>query len=485
MDQSKTPLYDKVMEHQKKSPISFHVPGHKNGSVFNKMGKDIFEQILRIDVTEIEGMDDLHQPDGVIQEAQDLAANLYGVKDTFFLVGGSTVGNLAAIMSSLKTGDKVIVQRNSHQSVFHGIELAGATPVFIHPDVDVETGLSLGVSKYALKETIERFPMAKAIILTNPTYEGYGQPLDDHVELAHHAGMIVIIDEAHGAHLVLKDSHWPVSSIHAGADIIIQSAHKMLPAMTMTAFLHINSSRINKGRVKNYLRMLQSSSPSYPLMVSLDLGRAYLAKILESDWSRMTDHLLQFKEGLNRGDGWVRSPNRINQYVQDPLKLVFVADEYISTDTWKEKMESLNVFPELVTPNHILLTLPLTVDGLATADWTSLMKRSLLGEKNGYVIKRDNIKKFTVNENESIFSEAVVPLSQLLEMEVFKVPWTESIGLVAAETITPYPPGIPLIMKGEYISEYHIVQLHRHIENKTRFQTGDSWFKDGISVVMK
>jgi arginine/lysine/ornithine decarboxylase len=302
MDQKWTPLYDALMRHKEQKPVSFHVPGHKNGQIFNEKARLVFESILTIDMTEISGLDDLHSPDGPILEAEQLLAELYQVKSSYFLVNGSTVGNLAMILATCEKSDVVLVQRNCHKSVLHGLMLAEVEPVFIAPEIDEEWGLAGGVRLKDLQEALQAYPQTKAIILTHPTYHGQSNELTEIVSIAHKKNIPVLVDEAHGAHFILG-SPFPESAIKAGADVVVHSAHKTLPAMTMGSYLHVNSELINENRVAFYLQMLQSSSPSYPIMASLDLARAYLAsfsaenkEILLKKISSFRDELKQIKD---------------------------------------------------------------------------------------------------------------------------------------------------------------------------------------------
>ncbi|WP_332603930.1 aminotransferase class I/II-fold pyridoxal phosphate-dependent enzyme, partial [Bacillus sp. S1(2024)] len=317
-----TPLYKALIQHARRNSHSFHVPGHHNGDVFFDDAKSIFDPLLTIDVTELAGLDDLHHPSGVIKEAQELASQLYGSVESFFLVNGTTVGNLAMILSVCEPGDTILVQRNCHKSVFHAVDLSGAEPVYLAPDVDSAMHVPTHVPLGTIKEALEAYPGAKGLVLTNPTYYGHSADLTEIITEAHHYGIPVLVDEAHGAHFILgepfpvsalkmgadivviiteahhygipvlvDEAHgahfilgepFPVSALKMGADIVVQSAHKTLPAMTMGSYLHLNSScRINRDRVAEYLNRLQSSSPSYPIMASLDIARAYVQHIIE------------------------------------------------------------------------------------------------------------------------------------------------------------------------------------------------------------
>ncbi|WP_280772216.1 aminotransferase class I/II-fold pyridoxal phosphate-dependent enzyme [Salipaludibacillus daqingensis] len=481
MDQKKTPLFTKLYEHYQSSPHSFHVPGHKNGRVFLEEARSIYDNILQIDQTEISGLDDLHDAKGIIDEAQQLAAHLYDVLETNFLVGGSTVGNLAMMMTVADRGDRVFVQRNSHQSVFHGLELGGVKPVFLEPEWDNATGLALGVSRETLERAVAAYGDAKAVFLTHPTYEGYGQDLRDIIRVAHEAELCVCVDEAHGAHLIFDDGNglWPQSSLKAGADIVVQSAHKMLPAMTMASFLHINSEKVDRVKVKNYLRMLQSSSPSYPLMASLDIARAYLGAMEKKDWDRITEKGNIWRAGLESGLSWRQSPRVIGNYVQDPLKLTFVTDEPGAAKEWKERLEEIGAFPELVSPHHLLLTLPLAADKMDEDRWIPLLNK-ILRLKKQQVSRQDD----TMQRIERI-SELTYCYEEMKYLPVTSLNWEKTEGYVSAETITPYPPGIPLLLKGEKVKRHHLYTMKKLVQDGASFQTGTDWIKEGLTIFLE
>lgn len=479
-----TPLFTKLYKHQQASPHSFHVPGHKNGRVFLNEARSTFEHILSIDQTEISGLDDLHDARGVIAEAQQLAAELYGVYATDFLVGGSTVGNMVMMMAVADRGERVLVQRNSHQSVFHGLELAGLRPVFLEPECDEETGLALGVTLETLEHAVTKYPEVKALFLTHPSYEGYGQDLRDHVRVAHEAGIVVCVDEAHGAHLIHDDGNgiWPQSALRAGADMAVQSAHKMLPAMTMGSFLHTNSDNINRNKLKGYLRMLQSSSPSYPLMASLDTARAYLAAMTKVDWRELTERVSELKQSLESGHGWIQSPRIVRNYVQDPLKLAFVTKETGLSNKWKKRLEEEGAFPELVSPYHLLLTLPLGAKAIIDENhWIPILKKVLDVNKVPYACQHNVITRKTKVEP---ITELISSYEDMNQRMIDHLDWEKTEGFVAAETITPYPPGVPLILKGEKIRADHLHRIEELLKEGASFQTGMDWIHRGMTIFL-
>lgn len=281
MDQNKLPLFEALLAHHQKNSSSFHVPGHKNGVLMPEAAKLWYRSLLPLDVTELSGLDDLHHPSGVIKEAEQLTADLYRSERCFFLVGGSTAGNLAMILATCEEGDTVLVQRNSHKSILNGLRLAKVQPIFLQPKFDREAQIATCLDEDDVIENIKKFSDAKAIIITNPNYYGFTVSLKNIVTEAHKYDIAVLVDEAHGAHFGHQSSLLPKSALEDGADVVVQSAHKTLPAMTMSSYLHFNSKLVDIEKLAYYLQVLQSSSPSYPLMASLDLARYFLATLTE------------------------------------------------------------------------------------------------------------------------------------------------------------------------------------------------------------
>lgn len=252
--------------------VSFHVPGHKLGKIYDRLGySNILENIYKMDTTEILGTDNLHSPDGIIKKSQERAARVFKSKNTYYLINGSTCGIQGAIMSVCNPKDKIIVNRDCHQSVINTFILGDIEPVYIYPQIDTKTNILMGIKIEDAIKTINDNLDAKAILLTYPTYYGKVYDLKTICDYAHSKGMIVIVDEAHGAHLGLSN-RLPMTALEQGADIVIQSTHKTLPSFTQSSMLHIQGERINQDRLTSILRMIESSSPSYMLMSSLELA---------------------------------------------------------------------------------------------------------------------------------------------------------------------------------------------------------------------
>ncbi|MBM7646487.1 arginine/lysine/ornithine decarboxylase [Scopulibacillus daqui] len=476
MDQNRTPLLDALLGYQKKQRVSFHVPGHKDGIVFPKKGKDTFQKLLSIDSTELEGLDDLYQPQGPILEAQNLLADYYQTGKSYFLVNGSTVGNLTMILSTCRAGDRVLVQRNSHKSIFNAVQLSQTNPVFLSPVIDEETELPVGITKKVVLEALDKYPDAKALILTYPNYYGMAaEDCQEVIETAKDKGLRVLVDEAHGAHFKLGQPV-PESSLTFGADIVVHSAHKTLPAMTMGSYLHIHrDARDLTDSVEKYLSMLQSSSPSYPIMASLDLARHYMASIPERMLQRILAHIKQLESQLQEipqihvvtGEGY--------RYKRDPFKILLQSSSDVSGYMLQKRFMSYGIYPELADPMHVLLILGIS-DQLAYSTVPHIIKQAL----NDLPSRRrqPNGKKCMPEPMASL----ALNYDQMQHLTSIHRPITEAENGISAEDIIPYPPGIPIVLKGERLTDRSIemIQYWRHAG--ARFQSGKAVQEGKISV---
>lgn len=361
----KAPLYDALTHYAASDQRSFHVPGHKNGMIYTDVlkqmtGNDLFSSILQLDVTEISGTDDLHHPEGVIQEAQQLAAQCFGAEESHFLVGGSTVGNLALILTVCShPEDIIIVQRNVHKSILHGLMMARAKAVFLTPELDQASGLAVIPSLASIEAALEQYPTAKAVLLSSPNYYGMGKDLSGIAEACHRYQIPLLVDEAHGAHYS-QHQRFPISALAAGADGVVQSTHKMLAAMTMGAMLHVQGDSIARSLLKQRLTMIQSSSPSYPLMASLDLSRYLLDCYGEQIFATGLEARDYFINSLaeNKRFGYLSFSDDI--YTQDPFKVVvYDLEGYLSGEILQERLEYYGCVPEMSDDRYVVLVFSL------------------------------------------------------------------------------------------------------------------------------
>ncbi|MEH7236312.1 aminotransferase class I/II-fold pyridoxal phosphate-dependent enzyme [Bacillus sp. JJ1562] len=466
MKQQQTPLFDALDGHVKLRPQSMHVPGHKYGQVFSSRGYTYFHKVLEIDATELTGLDDLHHPEGAILEAQELVADLYGVEKSYFLVNGSTVGNLAMILASCSENDIVLVQRNSHKSILNGLKMAGARPVFLHQTYDNEVQAASYVSFTTVKEAFDTYKQIKAVILTSPNYYGMVNPneLAQIITYAHEKGAAVLIDEAHGAHFMLKG--FPSSAVSLGADIVVHSAHKTLPAMTMGSLLHLNSNFIQNEEVESYLQILQSSSPSYPIMASLDLARHYLATMKEKGPNKIIEKITAFTNRLE-AIPQIKVVTSKNQDVQtDLLKLTIQSQCELNGYELQSSFEKEGLFTEMADPNNVLFVLPLS-EGF---DADEIFSKISCAVQEYSPIKR---KFIDLHDEGKTVSTLELCYNQIKVYNKKVVSFEDAIGNISGEMIIPYPPGIPVLMEGECVTERHIEILTTYIETGAHFQGGD------------
>ncbi len=468
MDQNQIPLFNKLMEHKMKKTISFHVPGHKSGILLNGLD-EAFTNFMEFDVTELSGLDDLHEPDEAIFEAQQLLSNVYKTKKSYFLVNGSTVGNLAMILACCKEGDAVLVQRNCHKSILNGLMMANVKPIFITPEIQSDLSLTSKVNPTYVKQAFEQYPNIKACIFTYPDYYGKTYNLKRIIEIAHLHDSVVLIDEAHGPHFQLGGP-FPPSALTLGADIVVHSAHKMLPAMTMGSYLHVNSERIVQEKVEFYLSALQSSSPSYPIMASLDIARAYLANFSEED---VIYTLAKRKNFLNE------LVNKPKLYVhpleegQDPLKML-ISHEDLTGYELQTVFENQHIYPEMADPFQVLFTLPLLKRHMEFPYEEAAKKINMMHWEKTNSLRP--INSSPINKDKKI-STLFFSYKEMLDKTTEIIAMNKAVGRIAAKMVIPYPPGIPLLLPGEIITIEHIEQLRELIRTNTHFQGGGELLK--------
>ena len=471
---SERPLVEALQTFVEKEPYSLHVPGHKNGLI-SALPKQLKKALL-YDVTELTGLDDFHHPEEVIEKAQKLLAETYGANRSFFLVNGSTVGNLAMIYATCKKGDTIFVQRNAHKSVFHAIQLVGAKPVYLAPQWDEHTNSAGAVPFETVKEALKRHPEGKAIVLTYPTYYGVvAQDLKQQIELCHAHHIPVLVDEAHGAHFTAS-KRFPISALDLGADVVVQSAHKTLPAMTMASFMHIKSTLVSESKINHYLRMLQSSSPSYLLLASLDDARHYISKYMESDAVYCLEKRNQWIEALRS------MPELEVIEADDPLKICIRMPGYTGMEL-KAALEESQLYVELADMEQVLAILPLLKHG-ETYPYAELRMRV----KNAVAqLKTRKGSGFSHVSKQYEMAAIITPNATFEEIEAMDkewIPYMRAIGRIAASMLIPYPPGIPLFVPGEKITVGKLSQLEELLAIGATFQ-GDHRLEERLIQVLK
>lgn len=475
MDKSKIPMLDMIKNHHMQNPLSLHVPGHKSGSIFHPLTPPGLLEAMRWDMTEVTGLDDLHSPEEGIKEAETMLSSFYQTDKSYLLVNGSTVGNLAMILGAVHAGDTVLVQRNCHKSVMNGLSLSRAKPIFIHPETDHQ-GTEIGLTASVIKEYLQRYPEAKAVILTYPNYYGMGMELDGIVREAHSLNIPVLVDEAHGAHFAAGPP-FPPSALRKGADMVVHSAHKTLPAMTMGSYLHVQGGLVAVDQVERYVRMLQSSSPSYPIMLSLDLARAYLEGYSEEDKGFLCEQIRTIKDYLtNHGELAIYEASGADWH--DPLKLMIYHQHGLSGHELQERLEAVGIYPELSNERFVLLVLPLLKEEHESyvkelTGRLGMMKWEMEGASPA---GEDFCKGGIVPVIEH--TELALSYEEMEKLDVKRLDLSLSIGKIAAEAIIPYPPGIPLIQRGERITDEMVAVCLRLLRSGEKVQ-GGTYLKEG------
>ncbi|MBR6906873.1 MAG: aminotransferase class I/II-fold pyridoxal phosphate-dependent enzyme, partial [Selenomonadaceae bacterium] len=275
--QDRAPIAEAMKAYAGDGALAFHTPGHQQGLGAHALLRDLITaQGLREEVSLMEELDDLHAPSGCIREAQELAAELDGADAAYFMVNGTTGAVHTMLLAALSPGDTVLVPRNAHRSMMGGILLSGARPVFLSPEIDRTWGIPMGLSVETVREAIEQHPDAKALALVSPTYYGVASDLREMAKILHEKGMLLLVDEAHGAHLKFH-AGLPPQAMDAGADLAAQSTHKLLGSLTQSSMLLGRKGRVDFSRVQEAASLLQSTSPNYLLLASLDIARMQMA----------------------------------------------------------------------------------------------------------------------------------------------------------------------------------------------------------------
>ncbi|MBE6064767.1 aminotransferase class I/II-fold pyridoxal phosphate-dependent enzyme [Clostridium cochlearium] len=452
LDQYKTPLFDALMEYVDRETIPFHVPGHKKGvGIDEEFKKFIGENPFKIDVTVFKLVDSLHHPTGPIKKAQELAADAYGSKASFFCIHGTSGAIQAMIMSVVKSGDKIIIPRNVHKSVTSGIILSGATPVYMQPELDKRVGIAHGVTPETVEKTLKENPDAKAVLIINPTYYGVATDIKKIADIVHSYDIPLIVDEAHGPHLGFNDK-LPMSSIEAGADICCQSTHKIIGALTQCSLLHVGSERIDVNRVQQILSLLQTTSPSYILMASLDCARRQIAINGKELLDKAINLANYAREEINKIPGFYCFGKEIignpGVFAIDPTKITITCRDLGITGFQLDMI--------LSNKYHIQLELSDLYNGLAVGSFGDTKENidALINalKEISQEYKNNENKKSDFIDIPAIPEQVQIP-REAFNSEKVVLPLKDSRGRISGEFLLAYPPGIPVLCPGEIITE--------------------------------
>jgi lysine decarboxylase len=431
------------------------MPGHKLGA---GIPQELLEGLIRLDVTEIPGTDNLHAPEGAIREAQVLAAKAFGADSTYFLVNGSTCGIHAMILSVCKPGGKLVVARDCHKSVLAGMMLAGVEPVFVKTGYDPAAGIPTSVQPGDIRQTLDENPNAAGVLVTRPNYYGICCDIAEIADIVHSSGKVLMVDEAHGAHLAFHPG-LPRTAMAGGADMCVQSAHKTLPALTQGAYLHVKSNRVDEEKLRFFLGLLQTSSPSYILMTFLDIAREIMQKYGEEYLQKLLDARRCFDVMLGGLERIYAVPGPVGTGLAvDPTRLVVNAGKTGQTGFAIDRLlrSEYNIQVEMADLYN-LVCIGTIAD---TATQFNRLYKALQEIDSRF---KGSTPLADIDMGAVLLPPRILPLSETSRCRKQMLPLDRCAGRISAGILTPYPPGIPLVCPGEMILQESIELLQRII----------------------
>lgn len=477
--QKVTPLADALDKQRINRLAHFDVPAHKSGRGNPELTEYLGARALAMDVNSMKPLDNLGHPVSVIKEAQELCAEAFGADDAFFMVNGTTSAVQAMIMSTATNGDEIILPRNVHRSAINALVVCGAIPVYINPGQDKRLGIPLGMCVADVKKTIAEHPNAKAILVNNPTYYGICSNLAEIVNVAHAAGMRVLVDEAHGTHFYFHEE-LPVSAMAAGADMAAASIHKTGGSLTQSSVL-LTRKPVNPDYVRQVVTLTQSTSASYLLLSSLDISRKNLFFRGRDMYQKTMDFADYAREEINELGGYYAfGPELVNG------DTVFAFDRTkLSVHTRDIGLAGIEVYDHLRDDYGIQIEF---------GDIGNLLAIISCGDRmmdvERLISALEETKRLHEKSPIGLFDhEYIDPVVMLPPQEAFyakkrRVPMKESVGFVAGEFVMSYPPGIPIVAPGEKITP-DILEHILFAKEKGCFMTGtEDMNLDYIQVVV-
>lgn len=485
----RNPLLEQLISYSGSDCYPFHMPGHKRQT---EMGITSFPNPFSVDITEIDGFDNLHHANGILRESMDRAAAVYGADRTYYMVNGSTGGILSAISGVTSPGGRLIMARNSHKAAYHAVLLGHLDPVYVYPDYVEDYGIQGGIDpaaveaafKSADRETAlssgtgEGGDGIQAVFITSPTYEGMVSDIGAIAEIAHRHGVPLIVDEAHGAHFPFGDQ-FPCSAFECGADIVIQSLHKTLPSLTQTAVMHMKDGLADRARVERYLSIFQSSSPSYVFLASIENCIRYMDGEGRERMKRYAASLQKLMEGgrklrtLRLVDDGICGRFHIKD--RDASKIVVSTKRCSMNGTEAAKLlrSRFHLEPEMACDSYLILMTSLmdTEDGFSRLYEALCRLDELAGGESGTEEKVNDEKPAetgqTWDEPARTWLTGIrkrMKISDAWGRGLRHIPLKDAAGAVSGGFITVYPPGVPMIVPGELISEEAVELIRKNRE---------------------
>ena len=474
-------LYRALEIYSQEDYYPFHMPGHKRNP--DTVNTDLpFDR----DITEIEGFDNLHHPEGILKKAQETAASVYDTKECYYSVNGSTAALLAAVSATVPRNGQILVARNCHKAVYHALYLRNLIPTYVYPQMDPKWWINGGISSDKVERALAENPEIKAVLLTSPTYDGVVSDIEKIAEIVHRYEIPLIVDEAHGAHFHFSN-YFPTSAAELGADLVIQSFHKTLPSMTQTAVLHNCSDRVDSRLIRRFMGIYQSSSPSYILMASMD---ACMEK-MSSDGNEMFREFTKILEKARRRLSECKYIRLVSPEIgtagvfdYDRSKLLF-STRYASmtgSELAQILLEKYHIQVEMETEHYVLALAAVGDSGEGFERLCQAIEEINQEEAQKKKEKRETEEPkagrtaYTSLSQFMSITEAMESKSEIRKLE-------ESVGRISAEFGYLYPPGIPLIVPGEQITGQFIRNMRIYMEEGLYLQGLEDYTNETIRVV--
>ena len=486
-------LLERLTEYAGSDAYPFHMPGHKRREIPDGIPGG-FPDPYGIDITEIDGFDNLHHAEGILKDAMETAAAIYGADRSWYLVNGSTCGILSAVFTTTENGGKILTARNCHKAVYHAICLNRLEAEYLYPEEITEFGINGGIRAEDVRKALEKDAMRCAgnsgdvrgkitkiqvVLITSPTYEGVVSDIRAIADAAHEYGIPLIVDEAHGAHLEYADQchSFPKSALEYGADIVIQSLHKTLPCFTQTAILHVKGKLVDQDRVSRYLSMFQTSSPSYLFMAGMERCIRYMDGDGRNEMVRYEErleHFMKRMEGLQVLEvlDWEICRKYRTVAGWDPSKIVvstmraedFHGEELAETLRRKYHLEMEMTAPEYVIAMTSLMDTEEGFERLGTAllEIDGALRHCVESEQQKE--KGESKGKKRCETPEATESKVSHPIRRMLICEAMdadteRTAFQDTVGKVSAEFVYLYPPGIPIIAPGEVFTDVIVEKI--------------------------
>ncbi len=465
-------LINRLAAYARSDMYPFHMPGHKRRTgpeeSFMNSCTDSFTNPFAVDITEIEGFDNLHHPEGILKDSMKWAADVYGADQTYYLINGSTGGILAAVCGSVPRGGRILVSRNCHKSVYHGICLNQLKTSYVYPQEIEGLGIQGGITAEDVDRMLNRYMDTQAVLIVCPTYDGIVSDIEAIARIVHRAGLPLIVDEAHGAHF-RYDAMFPVSALDLGADVVIQSVHKTLPSLTQTALLHIKCNRPDGGcyadreRIDRYIHMVQSSSPSYVLMASIENSIYQMEQTDTAPYGKQL-HRLRRRLGQMRhlrladtgliGQAGIRDLDISKIVVSTRGTCLYPAEDGLTGFTGAQLDDILrreyHLEMEMCGADYV------TAITTVMDSWEGL-------ERLGDALTRIDTQLTDAGykpdgrsgNQKSVYSmrcDTAMSMGEAMEEKMASVGLEDSAGCISGEFVYIYPPGIPIVAPGEWIS---------------------------------